>query len=296
MTEIRNHQGELDIKKLSRTISLVENEVPGFEEILQRLKPSASVIIGITGAPGAGKSSLVDGLIETMIGEGKSVAVLCVDPSSPFSLGALLGDRIRMSSWYDTPGVFIRSMATRGALGGLNHKIIEVSDVLRDAAFDYIIIETVGVGQSEVDIASMADVTVVMLIPEGGDSIQNMKAGIMEIADIFVVNKSDRPGADIFSNNLKKLLKAARVADESIPVLQTIASQKKGIDALYKMISSKKTVMNSQNKLALLSEKTWNIIKENKVKNIDREDLKKRLQEEMIKENFNLYRFATKYF
>ncbi|MEP7079181.1 MAG: methylmalonyl Co-A mutase-associated GTPase MeaB [Ginsengibacter sp.] len=296
MTEIRNHQGELDIKKLSRTISLVENEVPGYEEILQRLKPSASVIIGITGAPGAGKSSLVDGLIETMIGEGKSVAVLCVDPSSPFSLGALLGDRIRMSSWYDTPGVFIRSMATRGALGGLNHKIIEVTDVLRDAAFDYIIIETVGVGQSEVDIASMADVTVVMLIPEGGDFIQNMKAGIMEIADIFVVNKSDRPGADIFSNNLKKLLKAARVADESIPVLQTIASQKKGIDALYKMISLKKTVMNSQNKLALLSEKTWNIIKENKVKNIDREDLKKRLQEEMIKENFNLYRFATKYF
>ena len=296
MTEIRNHQGELDIKKLSRTISLVENEVPGYEEILQRLKPSASVIIGITGAPGAGKSSLVDGLIEEMIGEGKSVAVLCVDPSSPFSLGALLGDRIRMSSWYDTPGVFIRSMATRGALGGLNHKIIEVSDVLRDAAFDYIIIETVGVGQSEVDIASMADVTVVMLIPEGGDSIQNMKAGIMEIADIFVVNKSDRPGAEIFFNNLKKMLKAAQVAAESIPVLQTIASQKKGIDALYKMISSKKTVMNSQNKLALLSEKTWNIIKENKVKNIDRADLKKRLEEEMVKKNFNLYRFAAKYF
>ena len=203
MTEIRNHQGELDIKKLSRTISLVENEVPGYEEILQRLKPSASVIIGITGAPGAGKSSLVDGLIEEMIGEGKSVAVLCVDPSSPFSLGALLGDRIRMSSWYDTPGVFIRSMATRGALGGLNHKIIEVSDVLRDAAFDYIIIETVGVGQSEVDIASMADVTVVMLIPEGGDSIQNMKAGIMEIADIFVVNKSDFTWYLFFAHSCK---------------------------------------------------------------------------------------------
>ena len=296
MAERRNDHEEMDIKKLSRTISLVENEAHGYEEILQKLKPSAAVIIGITGAPGAGKSSLVDGLIEEMIAENKTVAVLCVDPSSPFSQGALLGDRIRMSSWYDTPGVFIRSMATRGALGGLNHKIIEVSDVLRDAAFDYIIIETVGVGQSEVDIAAMADITVVMLIPEGGDSIQNMKAGIMEIADIFVVNKSDRPGADIFYNNLKKMLKAARVADESIPVLQTIASQKKGINALYKMIASRKTIENSQNKLALLSEKAWNIIKENKVKNIDRADLKKRLEEEMVKENFNLYRFAAKYF
>jgi LAO/AO transport system kinase len=296
MAERRNDTAEMDIKKLSRTISLVENEAMGYEEILEKLKPSASVIIGITGAPGAGKSSLVDGLIEEMIGENKAVAVLCVDPSSPFSQGALLGDRIRMSSWYDTPGVFIRSMATRGALGGLNHKIIEVSDVLRDAAFDFIIIETVGVGQSEVDIAAMADITVVMLIPEGGDAIQNMKAGIMEIADIFVVNKSDRPGADIFYNNLKKMLKAARVADEPIPVLQTVASQRKGIDGLYKMIATKKAVVNSQNKLALLSEKAWNIIKENKVKNIDREDLKKRLQEEMVEENFNLYRFAAKYF
>ncbi len=296
MAERRNDTDEMDIKKLSRTISIVENEAPGYEEILEKLKPSSSVIIGITGAPGAGKSSLVDGLIEEMIGENKSVAVLCVDPSSPFSQGALLGDRIRMSSWYDTPGVFIRSMATRGALGGLNHKIIEVSDVLRDAAFDFIIIETVGVGQSEVDIAAMADITVVMLIPEGGDSIQNMKAGIMEIADIFVVNKSDRPGADIFYNNLKKMLKAARVADESIPVLQTIASQKKGINALYKKIATKKSVVNSQNKLALLSEKAWNIIKENKVKNVDRANLKKRLEEEMVKEDFNLYRFAAKYF
>ncbi len=296
MTERKNDKERMDIKKLSRTISLVENEAYGYEEILQNLKPSASVIIGITGAPGAGKSSLVDGLIEEMIGANKLVAVLCVDPSSPFSQGALLGDRIRMSSWYNTPGVFIRSMATRGALGGLNHKIIEVSDVLKNVAFDYIIIETVGVGQSEVDIASMADITVVMLIPEGGDSIQNMKAGIMEIADIFVVNKSDRPGAEIFYNNLKKMLKGVRIADESIPVLQTIASEKKGINALFKMIATKKAVVNSQNKLALLSEKAWNIIKENKVKTIDRVDLRKRLEAEMNKENFNLYRFAAKYF
>lgn len=296
MDERRKDQAVADFKKLSRTISLVENEVKGFEEILQKLKPSASLIIGITGAPGAGKSSLVDGLVEEVVRDGKSVAVLCVDPSSPFSHGAVLGDRIRMSSWYATPGVFIRSMATRGALGGLNHKIIEVCDVLRDASFDYIIIETVGVGQSEVDIAALADITIVLLTPEGGDAIQNMKAGIMEIADIFVVNKSDRPGVEIFYNNLKKMLKAARKGDEPIPVVQTTASQKKGIGDLYGMIATKNSRTDAQNKLALLSEKAWNIIKENKVRNIDRKALVKSLAEEMSKEHFNLYRFAAKYF
>ena len=296
MDERRKDQAVADFKKLSRTISLVENEVKGFEEILQKLKPSASLIIGITGAPGAGKSSLVDGLVEEVVRDGKSVAVLCVDPSSPFSHGAVLGDRIRMSSWYATPGVFIRSMATRGALGGLNHKIIEVCDVLRDASFDYIIIETVGVGQSEVDIAALADITIVLLTPEGGDAIQNMKAGIMEIADIFVVNKSDRPGAEIFYNNLKKMLKAARKSGEPIPVVQTTASQKKGIGDLYGMIATKNSRTDAQNKLALLSEKAWNIIKENKVRNIDRKALMKSLAEEMSKEHFNLYRFAAKYF
>lgn len=296
MDERRKDQAVADFKKISRTISLVENEVKGFEEILQKLKPSASLIIGITGAPGAGKSSLVDGLVEEVVRDGKSVAVLCVDPSSPFSHGAVLGDRIRMSSWYATPGVFIRSMATRGALGGLNHKIIEVCDVLRDASFDYIIIETVGVGQSEVDIAALADITIVLLTPEGGDAIQNMKAGIMEIADIFVVNKSDRPGAEIFYNNLKKMLKAARKGDEPIPVVQTTASQKKGIGDLYGMIATKNSRTDAQNKLALLSEKAWNIIKENKVRNIDRKALVKSLAEEMSKEHFNLYRFAAKYF
>lgn len=296
MDERRKDQAVADFKKISRTISLVENEVKGFEEILQKLKPSASLIIGITGAPGAGKSSLVDGLVEEVVRDGKSVAVLCVDPSSPFSHGAVLGDRIRMSSWYATPGVFIRSMATRGALGGLNHKIIEVCDVLRDASFDYIIIETVGVGQSEVDIAALADITIVLLTPEGGDAIQNMKAGIMEIADIFVVNKSDRPGVEIFYNNLKKMLKAARKGDEPIPVVQTTASQKKGIGDLYGMIATKNSRTDAQNKLALLSEKAWNIIKENKVRNIDRKALVKSLAEEMSKEHFNLYRFAAKYF
>ena len=157
-----NSLNNIDFKTLSRSISLVENEVPGYEELLVRLPPSSAKIIGITGAPGAGKSSLVDALIGEMIAAKKKVGVLCVDPSSPFNKGALLGDRIRMSEWYNHPDVFIRSLASKGSLGGLHPKIIEITDVMRGADFDYIIIETVGVGQSEVDIAALADVTVVV--------------------------------------------------------------------------------------------------------------------------------------
>src|SRR3954453_2709163 len=194
---------EGDIQALSRSISLVENEVQGYENLLYNLPVSNQSIIGITGAPGAGKSTLTDGIIEEIIKRNKRVAVLCVDPSSPFNRGALLGDRLRMSTWYNHPSVYIRSAASRGALGGLSPTVIEITDILKAAPFDYIVIETVGVGQNEVEIAALADITVVVYVPEAGDEVQTMKAGLTEIADIFVVNKADRPGAQQFAHNLQ---------------------------------------------------------------------------------------------
>lgn len=222
-----------DIRQLARAISLVENEAPGYEELLLSLPAdSPTKVIGLTGPPGAGKSSLTDALVGELIRRKKRVAVLCVDPSSPFNLGAVLGDRIRMNQWYTHPDVYIRSLATRGAMGGLNPKIIEITDVLKASAFDYIIIETVGVGQSEIEIAGLADVTVVVVVPEAGDEIQTMKAGLMEIAQIFAVNKSDRPGADAFVKNLRLMLAPAFSRTQiEIPVIKTIATGASGASA-----------------------------------------------------------------
>ncbi|HEY9340319.1 MAG TPA: methylmalonyl Co-A mutase-associated GTPase MeaB [Hanamia sp.] len=285
-----------DYKTLSRSISLIENESPGYEDLLMQLKPSSAKIIGITGAPGAGKSSLTDSLIGEMIRDKKKVGVLCVDPSSPFNKGALLGDRIRMSEWYNHPDVFIRSLASRGSLGGLHPKIIEIADLMKSSGFDYIIIETVGVGQSEVDIAGLADITVVMLVPEGGDVIQTMKAGLMEVADIFVINKYDRPGADTFYNNLKKMLHPGFNAPaQNIPVLKTVASAKKGIPELYVMIKKWEFDLGTEKKLDLLTHKIWMIIQHQKMKKIDKEKMKKEIAEELKKGSFNMYLFAKKY-
>jgi LAO/AO transport system kinase len=219
-------------KELSRAISLVANAVNGYQEILNSLPGGETPVIGITGPPGAGKSTLTDKIIGEMVRQGRYVAVLCVDPSSPFSKGAILGDRIRMSEWYNDPQVFIRSLATRGSLGGLPPMSKEILQLVKSAPFDYIIIETVGVGQNEIEIASFADLTVVVLVPESGDDIQIMKAGLMEIADMFVVNKCDRPGADQFVNELKMAV------PKSKKVIKTIANTKYGVGDLVSEINN----------------------------------------------------------
>ena len=193
---------------LARAISIVEDERPGFEALLHELYPATGRAqrIGITGPPGAGKSTLTAGLIESYRKRGETVGVLAVDPTSPFTGGALLGDRIRMNDVGLDEGVFIRSMATRGSLGGLAVTTKEAADVMDAFGFDRIILETVGVGQSELDIAGAADTTVVVLVPESGDSVQALKAGLMEIADLFVVNKADRPGAQRLSRDIDMML------------------------------------------------------------------------------------------
>ena len=283
-----------NIKSLARSISLIENEVAGYDTFLQSLPVTNTPVIGITGPPGAGKSTLTDALIESYVKSGKSVGVICVDPSSPFSLGALLGDRIRMSDWYNHPSVFIRSLASRGSMGGLHPKIIEVTDVMKAAGFHKIIIETVGVGQSEIEIAGLADTTVVVLVPEGGDEVQTMKSGLMEIADIFVVNKADRPGAAAFVKNLRQMLAPAFATHEQeIPVIKTIASQKEGISELGEKIETHTSSQNKERKNWLLAEKAYQLLKNKRMADVNKLELKEAVEKEGTA--FNLYRFVEKY-
>jgi LAO/AO transport system kinase len=293
--ELLHQMQQGDIKALARSISLVENEHPGYEALLQSLPAGPAKIIGITGPPGAGKSTLADALIGSLVSNGKKVAVLCVDPSSPFNLGAVLGDRIRMSDWYTHPQVFIRSLATRGSMGGLHPKIIEITDLLRAFHFDHIIVETVGVGQSEIEIAGLADVTVVVVVPEAGDEIQTMKAGLMEIADIFVVNKADRPDADLFVKNLRLMLAPAFSKHyHEVPVVKTVASQKEGISELLDIVLHQLQKAHLSDKTFwLLAEKAFFLVQQKRMKGIDKTALKKEIESVYQKGNFNLYKFIA---
>ncbi len=292
-----NHITAQDVKSLARAISLIENEVDGYQDFLQKLPTGKTPVTGITGPPGAGKSTLVDALIGAWVAEGKKVAVLCVDPSSPFHLGALLGDRIRMSEWYNEPLVFIRSLASRGALGGLHPHILDIVTLLQAAGFDQILVETVGVGQSEIDITGLADTTVVVLVPEAGDEVQTMKAGLMEIADIFVVNKSDRPDAGRFVKNLMAILPHPASDGYQIPVLQTVASKQEGVIPLLEAITQHQQRMQvSSRKAWLLTERAFQLIQQQRMRDINKNGLKVSIEAAMQLPDFNLFRFIAQQF
>jgi LAO/AO transport system kinase len=221
-----------DLRALARAATAVENRRPEAETLLRELFPHTgkSKVVGITGSPGAGKSTLVDRFIREFRGENKAVGVLAVDPTSPYTGGAILGDRIRMLAHHADENVFIRSMATRGWLGGLAAATTDMAVLLDAAGKDVVLVETVGVGQDEVEIARLADVTVVVLVPGMGDDVQAIKAGIMEIADVFVINKSDQPGADQLEREIKAMQSLSTRKDGWVPpIVRTVASDGRGI-------------------------------------------------------------------
>lgn len=241
-------------RAIARAISIIESGDNISDHFLDQIYKSAgnAYRIGITGPPGAGKSSVTNQLTKFYRAQNKTVGIIAVDPTSPFTGGALLGDRVRMNDIGRDPGVFIRSMATRGSLGGLSKRAVDAADVLDAAKFDYIIFETVGVGQSELDIVKAADTTIVILVPESGDAVQAMKAGLMEIADFFIVNKADRPGAEQAISAIKTIL-MMRDHDENswMPnIIKTIATENKGIEDVAEEIERHQNFMIEKNQLA----------------------------------------------
>src|ERR1700680_2576534 len=249
-----------DTRALSRAISTVENRAPGWSDLLKALFPHSgkACVLGLTGPPGAGKSTLVDHLARHYRKQNRTVGIIAVDPTSPYTGGAILGDRIRMQQHFSDPGIYIRSMATRGSLGGLARTTADVALVLDAAGRDLILIETVGVGQDEIDIVRLADVTVVILVPGMGDDVQTIKAGIMEIADIFVINKSDRDGAERVEREIRALQSLAIRSDKwTPPIIKTVSTEGKGIESVAEAIKSYEEYLQKNNLFDQRKIKHW---------------------------------------
>ena len=276
-----------DIRAISRAMTEIENRSPNARSLLQKLFPQTgnSYCVGVTGAPGTGKSTLVDRMAAHYRAQQEAVGVIAVDPSSPFTGGAILGDRIRMQGHASDAGVFIRSMATRGSLGGLSQAASDAALLLDAAGKRFVLIETVGVGQGEVEIARLADCTLVVLVPGMGDDVQNLKAGVMEIADIFVLNKADREGADRFEQQLRAILQLVPERNGwKPPIVLTVATENKGIDELARQIERFREHFGGKEErrakqVALWKERLVSLLRERTVRDVlERESTAKRLE------------------
>ena len=280
-----------EVRALARAISVIEDNRPEAAPLLKALFPFSGKarVIGLTGSPGAGKSTLVDQLAREYRKQGRTLGIIAVDPTSPYTGGAILGDRIRMQAHHADSGIFIRSMATRGNLGGLARATTDVATALDASGKDVVLIETVGVGQDEIDIVRLADVTIVILVPGMGDDVQTIKAGIMEIADIFVINKSDREGAERVEREIRAMQSLALRSDQwTPPIVKTVATEGKGIPELAATIGSYEQFLQKQD--LLLKKKTANW--RERLTEMLRESLLEKLLNERMKEG-DLSRLAA---
>jgi LAO/AO transport system kinase len=281
-----------DPRALARAISAVENRAAGWSELLQAIFPHTGKarVLGLTGSPGAGKSTLVDQLAKHYRKENHSIGIIAVDPTSPYTGGAILGDRIRMQDHCSDPGIFIRSMATRGALGGLARATADAATVLDASGRDLIMIETVGVGQDEVDIVRLADVTIVILVPGMGDDVQTIKAGIMEIADIFVINKSDRDGADRVEREIRALQSLATRNDHwTPPIVKTVASEGVGTQKLADAITDYEAFLRKENLIFKKNVENW----QERLVEMLRDAMLEKARARMEENNGSLERYAA---